>query len=303
VTSGGRQWIISDNHIFDCGIGANGTMAAIFVNGTGTFYPDSWLIENNLIANHFTSAPVAMNNSIWLTGTVTNFVIEGNFFFQASEPIRLNGLTSFDTIKIQGNLDYARNLVFPTESNKAYAYIVDKLGSTYFMLNCSTNNIDYSSLTCTTVYTYALGNCSEKQKILAKVNTYYGSYYFASDSILTVCTAGETISVSNLTYFNGTTSRWYLADADAETTIGNGTVSVTMSTATAGNLFLRLTEGFIYYNGWSWTAASKIYVSTTAGALTETSPSGVGDQIMRVGYAFNSTTIEFKISDVYLEHV
>lgn len=76
-----------------------------------------------------------------------------------------------------------------------------------------------------------------------------------------------------------------------------------MSTATAGNLFLRLTEGFIYYSGWTWTAESKIYVSTTAGALTETMPSGVADQILRVGYAFNSTTIEFKISDVYLEHV
>lgn len=110
--SGGRQWIITDNHIFDCGIGANGTMAGIMVNGTGTFYPDSWLIENNIIANHFTSAPVSMNNSVWLTGMVNNTLIQGNYFY-ATNPIRLDGLNTTESrIIIKDNTGYYTELSY-----------------------------------------------------------------------------------------------------------------------------------------------------------------------------------------------
>lgn len=107
VTAGGRQWIISENQIFDCGIGANGTLAGIFVNGTGTLYPDSWLIENNIIANHFTGAPLAMAYGLYLTGTITNFEIQGNFFYGSSSSILMTGIASNQTIRFNNNLDYA----------------------------------------------------------------------------------------------------------------------------------------------------------------------------------------------------
>lgn len=139
ISGGGRQWIITDNHIFDCGIGANGTMAAIMVNGTGTLYPDSWLIENNIIANHFTSAPVALNNSVWLTGTVRNFAIQGNFFYVASEAVRLSGLsfTVDPILVIQNNVGDNSTRAGNSECDVLVGYD----GANYYAVNTSRNSI------------------------------------------------------------------------------------------------------------------------------------------------------------------
>jgi hypothetical protein len=284
-------------------------MAAIMVNGTGTFYPDSWLIENNIIANHFTSSPVALNNSVWLTGTVRNFAIQNNYFYVAGEGVRLSGLvlTSDPLLVIKDNAGNYNNTVtswnmgFGAEpSGASYVIFTD---STYtYMVNGTTAKIVYYSTNSTKVLEYARGNSTEKAKIIVKPNVVYGSYTFLSDCFLTVCTAGETIGIAQSIYFNGANARYYLADADAETTIGNGTVAIAVSNATSGNTFLRMTEGFLYFSTWTWTASSIIYISTTSGGLTETAPSGSGDQILRMGFAWNATTIEFKVSNIYLEH-
>jgi hypothetical protein len=285
-------------------------MAAIMVNGTGTFYADSWLIENNIIANHFTSAPVATNNSVWLTGTVRNFAIQNNYFYVANEGVRLSGLslTQDPQLVIKDNVGNPSvtvtswNMGFGAEPSGA-SYVVFKDSTYYYMMNGTTEAIDYFSTNSTKVLEYARGNSTEKSRILVKSNVVYGSYTFLSDCFLTVCTAGETIGIAQSIYFSGANARYYLADADAETTIGNGTVAIAVSNATSGNTFLRMTEGFLYLSTWTWTASSIIYISTTAGGLTKTAPSGSGDQILRVGFAWNATTVEFKVSNIYLEHV
>ena len=63
-----------------------------------------------------------------------------------------------------------------------------------------------------------------------------------------------------------------------------------------------LLHGIIKDTGWSWTVGGFMYVST-AGTLTQTAPSGNGDQVQVVGIAMESDTIFFNPSPVIVEVV
>lgn len=61
-----------------------------------------------------------------------------------------------------------------------------------------------------------------------------------------------------------------------------------------------LVEGMVCDTDWAWTNGY-IYLSTTAGELTQTAPSGTGDQVVAVGWALSATCIYFKPSLVLVE--
>ena len=54
---------------------------------------------------------------------------------------------------------------------------------------------------------------------------------------------------------------------------------------------------------WTWTVGGLIYVSTTTGTLTQTAPSGTGDQVQVVGYATHADRMYFNPSLVLVEVV
>ncbi len=54
-----------------------------------------------------------------------------------------------------------------------------------------------------------------------------------------------------------------------------------------------LLVGFATNTAWSWSSGEPIYVSTTAGELTQTAPSATGDRVQIVGYAMSATTMFF----------
>jgi len=83
-----------------------------------------------------------------------------------------------------------------------------------------------------------------------------------------------------------------LADADASTTMpGLALVADASISASGSGSFLL--HGFIRDDTWSWTAGGALYAGTTAGGMTQTAPSGSGDQIQRVGIAVSSTVVYF----------
>lgn len=83
------------------------------------------------------------------------------------------------------------------------------------------------------------------------------------------------------------------ADADA---IGTarviGFAPNAISAASSGTI---QTSGLITGIGSAWTAGAPVYLSTTAGALTQTAPSGSGDVIVEVGIAKNATDLQINI--------
>jgi len=86
------------------------------------------------------------------------------------------------------------------------------------------------------------------------------------------------------------------ADADADTTMPCFCLALEAGTGSKKVLL----QGFIRDDTWNWTNVGAtlgiVYVSTTTGALTQTPPSGSGDQVQRVGFAISADAIYFNPS-------
>jgi hypothetical protein len=68
--------------------------------------------------------------------------------------------------------------------------------------------------------------------------------------------------------------------------------------------FLRgmLLRGYVYNSAWNWTSiGGELYLSTTAGAITQIQPTGSGDIVRVVGYAINADLIYFNPSQDWIE--
>ena len=89
------------------------------------------------------------------------------------------------------------------------------------------------------------------------------------------------------------------ADADAATTMPVIALSTEAGVATDTDPFVL--QGFVRDDSWAWTVGGEIYASTTAGDLTQTKPSGTGDQVQILGYAVTADVIYFNPSPVLIE--
>jgi len=121
-----------------------------------------------------------------------------------------------------------------------------------------------------------------------------GSRVFTKFGTLTVTTAGT------LYYLDGT---WAEADADAASTATN-LLAVAVTTSSNNGM---LCEGFIKMStntGFSGASVGDpLYISTTAGQVTSTAPSGTGDIVRIVGYVVDATdgVIYFNPSNDWIE--
>ena len=82
--------------------------------------------------------------------------------------------------------------------------------------------------------------------------------------------SGEAIRRGQAVYMLAADGLWYLADADAVTSLPS--VGVSLDTVAIGRVFDILVLGLIGRSDWAWTRGDSIYVSSTAGALTQTAP-------------------------------
>jgi len=105
--------------------------------------------------------------------------------------------------------------------------------------------------------------------------------------------AGAAVPAYNVVYLDAA-GQWQLADADAVATMP--TVGVTMEALVAGNLGRVLLIGLCGLNAWTWTPGAILYASTTAGGMTETAPTGTGDQRQALAQAISATHIYFNPS-------
>lgn len=101
------------------------------------------------------------------------------------------------------------------------------------------------------------------------------------------------IAEENLVEFDAVyiTSACKAAKTDADSASTMPTVTLVKDSAITAD-----TPGEFYQIGdeitnaaWSWTPGGLIYASTTAGGLTQTAPSGSGDQVQVVGFATAAT--------------
>jgi hypothetical protein len=116
---------------------------------------------------------------------------------------------------------------------------------------------------------------------------------------------GDTVSATvdtNATGFaaalyQASDGNWDEADADAIATMPCRALA--LETGTGTKLLLR--RGWIRNDTWAWTPGAPVYVSTTTGGLTQTIPSGTGDQVQIVGYAETADILDFNPSMTIVE--
>lgn len=125
----------------------------------------------------------------------------------------------------------------------------------------------------------------------------------------------DTFTGEQITGFNATatiaqweavylsTTGWALTDADAAATAGGVFVGLAAAAGTNTNPLTVVTRGVIRNDGWTWaTVGAPLYLSTTAGALTETAPSGTDDVIRVMGYVMSDDCIYLNPSNDWITH-
>jgi hypothetical protein len=119
--------------------------------------------------------------------------------------------------------------------------------------------------------------------------------------LVCVKTAGENLIFGDVVYFKSDGKAWK-ADADLLGAYpAMGMALGTIAANTTGQILLR---GSIRNDAWNWTVGGLVYLSTTAGGLTQTQPAATDNAIQVLGVAHpNPDTLYFSPSPDYITHV
>lgn len=117
-------------------------------------------------------------------------------------------------------------------------------------------------------------------------------------------TGGTTIAVGDVIYFAVADSRWELADSSAASTSGDVKVGLAVTTSTDGNPVTILLEGKLRADAVfpAFTVGAPIWISETAGDLTNTAPVTTDSVSRRMGFGQDNNTIWFTPSNDYITH-
>lgn len=116
--------------------------------------------------------------------------------------------------------------------------------------------------------------------------------------LTTVLTAGAALAIGNLCYV-GSDGKMELIDANAAATMPGVAIATGTIVEDATGVFLL--RGFMRDDTWNWTVGGILYGSATAGGMTNTAPSGSGDQVQVIGVAVSADIIHFNPSLTLVE--
>lgn len=112
-------------------------------------------------------------------------------------------------------------------------------------------------------------------------------------------TAGENLSFGNICYIKSDGKIWK-ADANVALLFPAQYMALGTISADAAGSFLLL--GYATLSSWTWTIGGALYLSTTAGAMTQAQPSATDDCIQVLGTAESATTVLFRPSPDFITH-
>jgi len=121
-------------------------------------------------------------------------------------------------------------------------------------------------------------------------------------------TAGATLAFGDLVYLDPTDSRWELADANVITAADGdcrGILAIcVLAAANDGSATKLLLRGMVRADAVfpTFTVNAQVYVSETAGDVTETQPTTADVAIRVVGFGFDGNTLYFCPSNDYITH-
>lgn len=196
----------------------------------------------------------------------------------------------------------------------ANANIQSHVGSTSNPHSTSDANLAVSDVSTNNASTSAHGFLPKLANDVAKFLNGLGSWVYltamrmsetlgsdtTAEGVFTVGTAGEGLVFGDFVYPKSDGKYWK-ADADASGAFPAAAMAAGTISANATGLFLL--RGKARNDAWNWTVGGAIYLSTTAGAATQTQPAATDNAIQVLGRAFpNADTIDFNPSPDYTTH-
>ena len=117
----------------------------------------------------------------------------------------------------------------------------------------------------------------------------------AATGIVFSVIAGTTLAIGDVVYMH-TDGEVAKADADAVTSMP--AIGICVGSGTDGNAVDVLVQGIMHDTSAfdTFTVGADIFVSTTAGAVTATAPSGSGDTVQKVGVALHADMVYFNFN-------
>ena len=100
----------------------------------------------------------------------------------------------------------------------------------------------------------------------------------AAGVIISEQTYGGTVAAGQVAYLKSD-GKWYLAQANSVATSA-GDLAIALDSGVAGGKGRLVKLGYVNNTAWSWTPGAPLYLSAaTAGGLTQTRPTGVGNVV------------------------
>lgn len=112
-------------------------------------------------------------------------------------------------------------------------------------------------------------------------------------------TAGENVVFGDICYIKSDGKMWK-ADANASGKFPAQFMAASIIAADATGIFF--VKGIARNDAWTLTLGGALYLSTTAGGITQTAPSSTNDCIQVLGFALSATNILFNPSPDYITH-
>lgn len=113
--------------------------------------------------------------------------------------------------------------------------------------------------------------------------------------VLTQWNAGQNMNQWSPVYLSAA-GTWLLADAN-----GSGTFparGIIVATTTSGSKATVLVKGHVRNDSWSWTVGGNIYLSETAGGLTQTAPT-TASNVQALGWADSADSIILNVTPTF----
>ena len=113
-------------------------------------------------------------------------------------------------------------------------------------------------------------------------------------------TYGESITKGDILYFKSD-GKVYKADANGSSTYP--AMALALATASSGSNYVLLHGIYRDDALYNLTVGGAVYLSTTAGAATQTQPSAANDVVQVIGIALHADRLYFNPSADYMTHV
>ena len=264
--------------------------------GTGTVTSVAATVPTGLT---ITGSPVTSSGTLAITLTA-GYVIPLQSTLNAKAPLASPTFTGTVTVPstiVVGSNNFIRSGAHSlTLTTTATTNVTFPSGTQTLVGLTSTQTITNKTFTSPILNTPAISNpITTFTQEPASDDTYTGD-------IIGNINAGATITQWEAVYLDATPD-WNLTDASAVATAGGVMLGLATEAGTASNPIDILIKGIARNDAWTWTVGGPIYLSETAGALTQTAPTTTDSVTRIVGYAVSDDAIYWNPSNDYITYV